>query len=470
MSFFLIRLLGLFTIVWVSGLLAPLQAKRVEPFKDLLARIEIPMGSTHKYEIDPETGRVYLDRVVSMPVVYPANYGSLEGTYAEDGDALDALVLTREPIHPGTFVQVRPIGHLRMIDGGEADDKVICVPVDKVDPSFAEIRRMEDLPVAERQRIEAFFRVYKDLPEGRKRVELAGFASGKETRELVRKALAAYAAKSDASGPVGSDRADPEVRLRFAVLGDAEPKPEPRFPNLALAVDDVNRLNEELGLDFVVGVGDIAHKGTLIQYENATGELVRLTRPFYPIMGNEEHGSTVERFLEFAERWNRSTLDFPTPKYVVDTEEVALVFASPDFGRDFSDEGIAWILEVLEGLKDKPVFLIAHGAQVGIFPENPDKGVTHPGFARVVAQPNLAAVISGDLHMDMDRVDHSKRVGSVHYLHIPALERTKIPDETHHKGMFRLFTVFANGEVLVETYAVGEPAALAEHRYGFRLR
>jgi 3',5'-cyclic-AMP phosphodiesterase len=258
-------------------------------------------------------------------------------------------------------------------------------------------------------------------------------------------------------------------QLRFAVLGDAEPKPEARFPHTEAAVAHINALGERQRIDFVIGVGDIAHKGTVLQYENATPVLQRLVPPFYPIMGNEEHNSSVERFLTYAARWNEGKGEIRSARYVVERPALALVMASPDDGRDFRDEGIAWLKAEVQRLAPKPVMLVVHGAQVGIYPERTDKGITHPGFADVVALPNVAAVISGDLHMDMDRVVHSKRIDGVHYLHIPALERTKIPDEDRHTPMLRVFTVSAEGEVVVDTYVVGEPAPLARHAYRFAL-
>ncbi|GAB2934949.1 metallophosphoesterase family protein [Rheinheimera gaetbuli] len=263
--------------------------------------------------------------------------------------------------------------------------------------------------------------------------------------------------------------ANENVVLRFAVLGDAEPKPEPQFPNMAAAVADINRLATQTKLDFVVGVGDIAHKGTLVQYDNATAVLQQLTLPFYPIMGNEEHGSTVERFMQYANSWNAGKITLDSPSYVLEFDTVALVFASPDHGRDFNDSGIDWMLQQLKRLAPKPVLLIVHGAQAGVYQENADKGINHPGFAGVIAQPNLAAVVSGDLHMDMDRVSHSKQLGKVHYLHIPALERTKIPDETQHTAMFRMFTLDTNGMMQVDTYQTGVAQPLTRHSYTFSL-
>lgn len=258
--------------------------------------------------------------------------------------------------------------------------------------------------------------------------------------------------------------------VSFAVLGDAEPKPKAEFPNVEAAVQDVNGLAKQQKVDLVLGVGDIAHKGTLLQYDNVTPVLQQLSLPFYPIMGNEEHGSTVDRFLQFANRWNNGKVEITSPRYVLEQENVAIVMASPDFGRDFNDSGIAWMLNQIRALSPKPVLLVVHGAQTGIYPERADKGIKHPGFADVVAQSNLAAVISGDLHMDMDRVVHSKQIGGVHYLHIPALERTKIPDSSRHNPMFRVFNVHVDNTVTVDTYQVGLPEPLQRHAYQFDLR
>lgn len=257
------------------------------------------------------------------------------------------------------------------------------------------------------------------------------------------------------------------VILRIAIIGDAEPKPLAEFPNMAAAVEQINTLAQTLPIDFVIGVGDIAHKGTEIQYEAATEVLQKFKAPFYPIMGNEEHGSTAERYMHYALKWN-SNLEGPS--YVVNHEEVAFLFASPDHGRDFDDSGAMWILEQLQQLAPKPVVLIVHGAQQGVYPENAEKGISNQLFKdQVVSQTNLAVIISGDLHMDMDRVNHSKKIDHVHYLHIPALERTKIPDETNHTPMFRVMTIAKDGKVNVDTYAVGDPEPREEHAYSFGL-
>jgi len=113
------------------------------------------------------------------------------GTYDTWSDArvLDPLVLTREPLHPGVIVRFRPIGFLKMLDNGEHDEKVIGVPTDKLDPTYAGIRDLQDLPLIERQRIEAFFRVYKDLPEGRNPVQLDGWGNAAEAKALIRASM-----------------------------------------------------------------------------------------------------------------------------------------------------------------------------------------------------------------------------------------------------------------------------------------
>lgn len=168
-----------------------LAAQPTQAPEEVLLAVEIPAGSSVKYEIGDD-GLVFVDRVLSMPVAYPANYGSMPRTLAGDGDPLDALVLTRQPLHPGVLVRFRPVAVLRMTDKGEQDEKIIGVPVDQVDPSYAGIRDLADLPAIERQRIEAFFRVYKDLPEGGNAVRLAGWGDAAEARSRVAESLARF--------------------------------------------------------------------------------------------------------------------------------------------------------------------------------------------------------------------------------------------------------------------------------------
>ena len=176
---------------WVHPFHAVQAAKAPD---ELLLAVEIPAGSFTKYEIG-EDGLLHVDRFLAMPMAYPANYGSMPRTLAGDGDPLDALVLTRAPLHPGVLVKFRPIGVLRMLDDGEHDEKIIGVPTDKVDPTYAGIRDLADLPQIERDRIEAFFRVYKDLPKGRNPVQLNGYGDAKEAKALIQASLERFSAQ-----------------------------------------------------------------------------------------------------------------------------------------------------------------------------------------------------------------------------------------------------------------------------------
>lgn len=161
--------------------------------QEIYAVIEIPQGSSTKYELDAETGFLITDRFQSMPMIYPANYGTLPSSLAGDGDPLDILVYTREAIVPGALVKVRPIGILRMRDAGEQDDKVIAVPADKVDPSYVNIRSINDLPEIERERLISFFSLYKNLPKGRKKVEIEQLADVKEAHKVIMESFVTYA-------------------------------------------------------------------------------------------------------------------------------------------------------------------------------------------------------------------------------------------------------------------------------------
>jgi inorganic pyrophosphatase len=162
------------------------QADKV-PEEAVLA-VEIPAGGSIKYELDAQ-GLLYVDRYLQMPMAYPANYGSMPRSAGRDGDPLDALVLTRAPVQPGALIRFRPVAVLRMVDGGVADDKIVGVPVDKVDPAYSGIHDVDDLPPFERDRIEAFFRVYKELPKGRNPVQLDGFGNAQEARALIVESL-----------------------------------------------------------------------------------------------------------------------------------------------------------------------------------------------------------------------------------------------------------------------------------------
>ncbi len=125
------------------------------------AVIEIPKGSKNKYEMDKETGLLKLDRVLYTSTHYPANYGFIPRTYAEDGDPLDVLVLSSESIHPMTLVKCYPIGVIHMLDSGKPDEKIIAIPFS--DPSYNVYRSIFALPRHVLDEMSHFFSVYKTL-------------------------------------------------------------------------------------------------------------------------------------------------------------------------------------------------------------------------------------------------------------------------------------------------------------------
>ena len=127
--------------------------------------IEIPKGERNKYEVDHETGRIRLDRMLFTSTTYPADYGFVEGTLGEDGDPLDALVLLKAPTFPGCLIRARAIGMFRMRDEAGGDDKLLCVP--STDPRQEHLRDIHHVNEFERLEIEHFFRVYKDLEPGK---------------------------------------------------------------------------------------------------------------------------------------------------------------------------------------------------------------------------------------------------------------------------------------------------------------
>ena len=137
-----------------------LPKNEVNPEK-FTAVIELPKGSSCKYELDKKTGMLRLDRILYTATHYPANYGFIPRTYADDGDPLDVLVLCSEPIFPMTLVEVYPIGAMRMIDGGKQDDKIIALPFS--DPTYRDIKSIDELPPHIFDEIMHFFTVYKQL-------------------------------------------------------------------------------------------------------------------------------------------------------------------------------------------------------------------------------------------------------------------------------------------------------------------
>lgn len=148
--------------------------------------IEIPRGSSTKYEIDHETGRLRLDRELFTPMAYPVDYGFIEDTLGEDGDPLDAFVLLRNPVIPGVLVAARPVGVFLMTDEAGPDAKIVTVPA--ADPRWASVRDIGDVDETLRAQVEHFFRHYKDLEPG-KHVDVEGWGDRVAAERLVQDAV-----------------------------------------------------------------------------------------------------------------------------------------------------------------------------------------------------------------------------------------------------------------------------------------
>lgn len=155
---------------------------------DFTAVIEISKGSRCKYELDKKSGMLLLDRVLYTATHYPANYGFIPRTYADDGDPLDVLVLCSEQIIPMTLVRVYPIGAMRMIDSGKLDDKIIAVPFS--DPTYQGIRSIDELPPHIFDEIMHFFTVYKQLEN--KQTAVKTLFNYDEAIEIVKNAIKSY--------------------------------------------------------------------------------------------------------------------------------------------------------------------------------------------------------------------------------------------------------------------------------------
>ena len=154
----------------------------------LLVMVEIPRGSRNKYEYNNEEQRFYLDRMLFSSVHYPADYGFIPQTLAEDGDELDALVIVGEATFPGCFIRVEPVGMFEMWDEKGPDQKILCVPIG--DPQWNWVHDLEDVPPHLLKEITHFFKVYKDLE--RKKTKIGDWYGKQEALRTVAEAKARY--------------------------------------------------------------------------------------------------------------------------------------------------------------------------------------------------------------------------------------------------------------------------------------
>lgn len=150
--------------------------------------VEINKGSKNKYEIDKETGLIALDRTLHTAQDYPFDYGFVPQTLWDDGDALDVVLLTTYPLLPGILVAARPVAIMHMLDSGEADDKVIAVPIG--DPRWSEVADLKDINKHTLKEMEHFFMTYKKIQN--KEVHVSGFEGAEAARNAVTRSIALY--------------------------------------------------------------------------------------------------------------------------------------------------------------------------------------------------------------------------------------------------------------------------------------
>ena len=164
-----------------------LSADRVKP-NDFTAVIEIAKGSKVKYELDKDTGMIVMDRILHTSTQYPANYGFIPKTYADDGDPLDVLLICSETLMPNTLVRCFPIGVIMMEDGGDKDEKIIALPFG--DPVYNGYKELSDIPEHIVKEMAHFFSVYKAL-EGKKTL-IEGVKDRKAAEEIITACIEKY--------------------------------------------------------------------------------------------------------------------------------------------------------------------------------------------------------------------------------------------------------------------------------------
>ncbi len=159
---------------------------------DIYVVIEIPANSSPvKYEIDKDADALFVDRFMASPMFYPANYGYINNTLADDGDALDVLVLTPHPVVPGSVIRCRPVGVLNMTDEAGEDAKLLAVPHEKLTQAYNHVQDITDLPEMLRNQIKEFFENYKNLEKG-KWVKVESWEGVESAKAKIQVAAAAY--------------------------------------------------------------------------------------------------------------------------------------------------------------------------------------------------------------------------------------------------------------------------------------
>ena len=158
------------------------------PPKEINVFVEISQGSSVKYELDKDSGVLTVDRFLHTSMVFPFNYGFVPQTKAKDGDPLDVVIVSSLAVTPGSLISVRPIGMLEMEDEAGLDNKIIAVPVTKIDPEYMQVEDIEDISDHLKQKIKHFFERYKELEPG-KWVKIKDFLGKDEAEKEIQRSL-----------------------------------------------------------------------------------------------------------------------------------------------------------------------------------------------------------------------------------------------------------------------------------------
>ncbi len=161
------------------------------PPHDINVIVEVPIGGEPvKYEMDKESGAMFVDRILYTSMRYPGNYGFVPHTLSDDGDPIDVLIANQRPLIPGAVINCKPVGVLLMTDEAGMDEKIIAVPSDGVSAMFEKVNTLEDLPQTRLDQIAHFFERYKDLEDG-KWVKVEGWGNAEKARAMIEKSIVA---------------------------------------------------------------------------------------------------------------------------------------------------------------------------------------------------------------------------------------------------------------------------------------
>ena len=166
---------------------------KISPGKDLPNQInviiEVPMNADPvKYEMDKDSGAIFVDRFIATPMYYPCNYGFIPGTLSDDGDPADVLVISDFPVVPGSVIAAKPVGVLIMEDEKGMDEKILAVPAKKLNSQYENVEEYQELSPLLLAKITHFFERYKDLEKG-KWVKVKGFEGSAKAKELIKEAF-----------------------------------------------------------------------------------------------------------------------------------------------------------------------------------------------------------------------------------------------------------------------------------------